>query len=164
LCQANQLFAALGQSIQKAKYLGTGYVLSNGIKVSVITGLLKTAAGIAFPPAIPWIVGGITVAYTLAKVTGMFDKDGAKDTFIQKKLKDAYETVENRFKVFNQKTEEIFSNIQAEISENIDQLYGPIIYTSIANTRDMKYQIEIGKKMKADLIAYAKNTILEIER
>lgn len=159
LCQTDEIFNALGKTVNKAKYLGAGYIISSGIPLATIQSMVTGAMKIAFPPALPWIAGTLTLLVITAKLSGVFDKDKQKHNFIENKEKEMNNSVDAMFIVYNEIVDEKFKDFYNKLEEAINYVYIPIIETSKSNVRDLKLQIELTEKMKRDLLSYSNDVI-----
>lgn len=161
LCQVNDIFSALGKTISKAKYLGAGYLISTGVATATIKSMVTGAMSIAFPPALPWVVGGFTIAALTAKLAGGFDRDKQKYNFIENKEKEVNDSVDLMFEKYNEIIGNEFKIFYNGLLKAINHIYIPIIETARSNVRDLKLQIEIAEKMKNDLLNYSHRIITE---
>lgn len=155
LCKADETFSMLNQTLKKGVALGAGYIIATGLKVGAIKTLFTSAAAIAFPPALPWVIGGITIAAVTLKLTSVFDKDKQKYNFIVKKENEIAESLDNMFRIYDENLEKCFMEYHEKLENGIDQVYIPIIKAARANIQDLKLQMQISKRIKNDILTYS---------
>lgn len=162
VCRAQDLFGNLGDTMKKAYYIGSDYAIDNGINVDTVIPIVQATVGIAFPPTIPWIVGTGAAAILFYKISPLSDKENVKNAFIEKKISDLKTVVDERFSIFDEKINEVFKNIDAEVNNCVDNLYNPIINATTQNIKELKYQVEISQIMKTHIMDYA-NIVIKSE-
>lgn len=156
LCKVEDTFAALNRTLKMGATLGAGYIVATGLKVTTVKVLFAGAAKLAFPPALPWVIGGITLAAVTMKIAGVFDKDKQRYNFITKKEDEISDSLNNMFKVYNDNLEQCFTEYHNKLENAIDQVYVPIITMSKANIQDLKLQMGISSRIKNDILSYSK--------